>query len=180
MTEARDTLRASEYVYAAIFCEIQLARLALAMGDLPTAVDGSHEARRRRRGRSETSGFAVEAWIHLADAITRSGDPGRALSELAEAQRLLDDDSSPARGTHRPHLGPRLDGARRSRAGRRELSSAVAVAREQRLVYEEAQALFALERLARMKGRTPRRTPRCTRHESLMQRVGEFSTGDDA
>ncbi len=62
-----------------------------------------------------------------------------------------------------------------------QLSSAMEVAREQRLVYEEAQALFALEQLARMDGRNAEADAALHEAESLMQRVGaRVSLGDDA
>ena len=140
LTDARDTLRASEYVYAAVFCEIQLARLAIATGDLPTAVTDLTSLAEEARSIGDV-GMAVEAWIHLSDAIIRSGEPDRALSELTEARRLLDDDSSPLGAPiARIAANALMEQGDFAQAGE-QLSSAMAVAREQRLVYEEAQAL---------------------------------------
>ena len=121
--------------------------------------------------------------MHLADAITRTGEPDRALSELAEAKRLLDDDSSPLGASiARISANALMQQGDLARAGE-QLSSAMQIAREQRLVYEEAQALFALERLARMEGRNPEADATGAAHEaqSLMQRVdASLAAGDDA
>ena len=181
LTAARDTLRASEYLYAAIFCEIQRARLAIATGDLSAAVSDLTSLLEEARSIGDV-GLAVEAWMHLADAITRSGEPERALSELAEAKRLLDDDSSPLGASiARISANALMQQGDLARADE-QLSTAMQIAREQRLVYEEAQALFALERLARMEGLTPRRTPRCMRHKascSASMRVFRRATTPD-
>ncbi|HEU5207568.1 MAG TPA: adenylate/guanylate cyclase domain-containing protein [Gaiellaceae bacterium] len=170
LTEARDTLRASEYVYAAITCDIQLARLAIATDDLPTGLEGLTHALEEARSVGDVA-LAVEAWIHLADAITRSGESERALAELADAKRLLADDSSPlgaplARGT----ANALIEQGDLESAGQ-QLSSAVDVAREQQLVYEEAQALFGLARLARLNGRDAEADAAQHEAERLMQRV---------
>jgi class 3 adenylate cyclase/tetratricopeptide (TPR) repeat protein len=180
LTEARDTLRASEYVFAAVFCEIQLARLAIARGDLPTAVKDLTSLLEEARSIGDV-GLSVEAWMHLADAITRTGEPDRALSELAEAKRLLDDDSSPLGASiARISANALMQQGDLARAGE-QLSSAMQIAREQRLVYEEAQALFALERLARMEGRNPEADAALHEAQSLMQRVGaSLPASDDA
>ena len=180
LTAARDTLRASEYVYAAVFCEMQLARLAIATGDLPTAVADLTNLLEEARSIGDV-GLAVEAWTHLSDAIIRTGEPDRALSELAEARRLLDDDSSPL-GAPIARIAAiaLMEQGDLEQAGE-QLSSAMKVAREQRLVYEEAQALFALERIARMEGRDAEADDALHEAESLMQRVGvSLATGDDA
>ena len=177
--DSRDTLRASEYVYAAVFCEIQLARLAIATGDLPTAVADLTSLVEEARSIGDV-GLAVEAWIHLSDAITRSGEPDRALSELAEARRLLDDDSSPLGAPiARVAASALMEQGDLVQAGE-QLSSAMKVAREQRLVYEEAQALFGLEQLARMEGRHAEADAALHEAQSLMERVEGLSAGDDA
>ncbi len=180
LTAARDTLRASEYVYAAVFCEMQLARLATSTGDLPTAVNALTMLLEEARSMGDV-GLAVEAWIHLADAITRSGEPDRALVELAEARRLLDDDSSPL-GAPLARITANALMQQGELAGAGEqLSSAAGLAREQRLVYEEAQALFGLERLARLEGRAEEADAALHEAESLMQRVGaNFPASDGA
>ncbi|HJR95030.1 MAG TPA: adenylate/guanylate cyclase domain-containing protein [Gaiellaceae bacterium] len=180
LSDARDTLRASEYVYAAVFCEIQLARLAIATGDLPTAVTDLTSLVEEARSIGDV-GLAVEAWVHLSDAIIRSGEPDRALSELAEARRLLDDDSSPL-GAPIARIAAiaLMEQGDLERAGE-QLSSAMEVAREQRLVYEEAQALFGLERLSRIEGREAEADAALHEAESLMQRVDAgLAAGDDA
>ena len=180
LTGARDTLRASEYVYAAVFCEIQLARLAIATGDLPAAVTDLTSLVEEARSIGDV-GLAVEAWIHLSDAIIRTGEPDRAVSELGEAKRLLDDESSPL-GAPIARIAAiaLMEQGDLERAGE-QLSSAMEVAREQRLVYEEAQALFALERLARIEGRDTEADAALHEAESLMQRVdASLAAGDDA
>ena len=180
LTDARDTLRASEYVFAAVFCEIQLARLAIARGDLPTAVTDLTSLVEEARSIGDV-GLSVEAWMHLADAITRTGQPERALSELAEAKRLLDDDSSPLGAPiARIAANALIEQGDLATAGE-QLSSAMEIAREQRLVYEEAQALFALGRLARMEGRIPEADAALHEAQNLMQRVDASpSESDDA
>jgi tetratricopeptide (TPR) repeat protein len=180
LTAARDTLRASEYLYAAVFCEIQLARLAIATGDLSAAVSDLTSLLEEARSIGDV-GLAVEAWIHLADAISRSGEPDRALVELSEARRVLDDDSSPLGAPlARITATVLMQQGELSRAGE-QLSNAMELAREQRLVYEEAQALLALERLARMEGRDSEADAALHEAKSLVQRVGaSLPVGDDA
>jgi class 3 adenylate cyclase/tetratricopeptide (TPR) repeat protein len=170
LTDARETLRASEYANPAVFCEIQLARLAIATGDLATAVADLTRLLEEARSVGDV-GLAVEAWTHLSDAIIRSGKPGRALSELAEARRLLDDDASPLGAPiSRIAANALMEQGDLVQAGE-QLSNAIAVAREQRLVYEEAQALFALEHLARMEGRHAEADVALHEAQSLMERV---------
>jgi tetratricopeptide (TPR) repeat protein len=180
LIEARDTLRASEYVYAAITCDIQLARLAIATGDLSAGVAGLTEALEESRSVGDVA-LAVEAWIHLADAITRSGEAERALSELAEAKRLLADDSSPLGAPLARATANALIEQGDLEKADEELSNAMAVAREQQLVYEEAQALLVLARLARRNGRDAEADAALHEAKSLMQRVDPgLSSGDEA
>ncbi len=177
LTAAQETLRGAQYVYAALFCEIQLARLAVATGDLPTALADLRRILEEARSTGDV-GLAVEAWAHLADAITRSGESERALSELAEARRLLDDVSSPLGAPiARIAANALMERGELDKADE-ELSTAMDIAREQRLVYEEAQALFGLERLARLKGLTAEADAALHEAQSLMQRVSAVLLAD--
>ena len=111
-------------------------------------------------------GLAVEAWIHLADAITRSGEPDRALSELAEAKRLLDDDSSPL-GAPIARIAANALIEQGDLA--RPASSSRAPWRSRESNGSSTRRLKPCSRSSDLPGwrvETPRRTPRCMRHKA--------------
>lgn len=171
LNDAHRTLRDSSFLFAAVFSEIQLARLAIATGNVASVIPELARIVEEARSSGDV-GYAVEAWIHLADAYSRLGEPDRSLSELAEAERFLEDGSSPLRAPlARIRATALMQRGDLSTAGD-ELSSALQVAQGQGLVYEEARALRALARLAQLEGRDADADAALHEAERLMQRVG--------
>jgi predicted ATPase/class 3 adenylate cyclase len=177
LTDARRTLRNSSYLFAAVFCEIQLARLAIATGNVASAIPELTRIVEEARSKGDV-GFAVDAWIHLADAYARIGEPDRSLSELAEAERLLEDASPLRAPLARIRATALIQQGDLSAAGE-ELSSALHVAQGQGLAYEEAQALRALAGLAQMDGRDAEADAALHEAERLMQRIGATRSKDE-
>ena len=179
LNDAHRTLRDSSFLFAAVFCEIQLARLDIATGNVASAIPELTRIVEETRLSGDV-GYAVEAWIHLADAYSQIGEPDRSLSELDRAELLLADNSSPLRAPlariratawmQRGELSTAID----------ELSSALHVAQGQGLAYEEAQALRLLARLAHMEGRDKDAENALHEAERLMQRVGASRGDGDA
>ena len=171
LNEAHRTLRDSSFLFAAVFCEIQLARLAIAKGHVASAIPELTRLVEEARSSGDVD-YAVQAWIHLADAYSQVDEPDRALSELGEAELLLADDSSPLRAPlARIRATASMQRGDLSTAGD-ELSSALHVAHGQGLAYEEAQTLHVLAQLAEMEGRDKDAEDALHEAERLMQRVG--------
>ena len=170
LTDADATLRASGYHLAAMFTETQLARLAIEQGDLPGAIE-SLEALVEEARTSGDAGFAFEAWIYLADALTRSGEAERALAELEQAAALVADDASPQRVPLARESATALMQLGRLAQAEDELETALRMARAQGLAYQEAQTLTALAQLARLEGRESDAEAALHEAERLMQRV---------
>ena len=172
LSDADATLRASGYHLAAMFTEIQLARLAIEKGDLSRAVEtltGLVEEARE----SGDVGYAFEAWIHLANALTRSGEAERALAELEQAAALAYDGASPQRVPLAREVATALMQLGKLPLAEAELATALRLARAQDLAYEEAQALRTLAALAELQGRESDAADALQEAERLMQRVGE-------
>ncbi len=172
LNDADATLRASGYHLAAMFTETQLACLAIEKGDLPRAVESLAALVEEARTSGDV-GYAFDAWIHLADALTRSGQAERALAELEQAAALVGDDASPHRVPLARECATALMQLGRLARAEEELETALRVARAQGLAYEEAQALRAVAELARMQGRESDAADALREAERLMQRVGE-------
>ncbi len=174
LTEAQRTLRASEFFFAAVFCEVQLARLAIARGDVTTAIVDLTRSVDEARSLGNV-GYAVGASIHLAEAFIVSEEPERALEELARAAQLVEHDASPLHAplarTRATALLKRGDLA----TAADELASALSLARAQKLAYEEAQILRSTAALARLQGRDEEADDALHEAERLMQRVEAVS-----
>lgn len=82
--------------------------------------------------------FAVDAAVHLADALTRSGDPERALEVIDVAKDLAGEDAALYEVPLERLRAGALITMGRSDEAFGHLEPALASAREQRLVYEEA------------------------------------------
>ena len=89
-------------------------------------------------------GYAFDAWIHLADALTRSGQAERALAELEQAAALVGDEASPNRVPLAREVATAMMQLGNLARAEAELATALRVARAQGLAYEEAQALRIL------------------------------------
>ena len=172
LNEADATLRASGYRLAAMFTEMQLARVAIEKGDLSAAVDTLTGLVEEARESGEV-GYAFEAWIHLASALTRSGQADRALVELEQAVELAGDSASPQRVPLAREVASALIQLGKLPLAEAELATALRIAKAQRLAYEEAQALRALAALAELQGREQEAADALQEAERLMQRVGD-------
>jgi tetratricopeptide (TPR) repeat protein len=170
LTDADTTLRAAGYHLAAMFTETQLARLAIERGDLPLAVETLaglvDEARE-----SGDVGYAFDAWMHLADALTRSGQAERALVELEHAAAFAGDSASPNRVPLARECATALMQLGKLARAEEELATAIRIARAQGLAYEEAQALRAVAELAKLEGRDSDAADALHEAESLMERI---------
>ena len=171
LSDADMTLRAAGYHLAAMFTEIQLARLAIEKGDSERAIETLTGLVEEARGSGDV-GYAFDAWIHLADALTRSDQAERALVELEQAAALVGDAASPNRVPLARELATAFMQLGNLARAEDELTTALRVARAQGLAYEEAQALRALAALAELQGRETDAADALQEAERLMQRVG--------
>jgi tetratricopeptide (TPR) repeat protein len=170
LTDADAALRAAGYHLAAIFTETQLARLAIARGDLPRAVETLTALVEEARESGDV-GYALEAWIQLADGLTRGGQAERALVELEQAAALAGDDASPHRVPLAREAATALMQLGKLSEAEEELATALSAARAQGLAYEEAQALRGLSELARLQGRVSDADEALHEADRLMQRI---------
>ena len=140
-------LRTAGEVTGSLFAETQLARLALLRGD----VDAAIEDLRRVVDEAVSVGsaaFALEASIYyLAEAYVRRGEAERALETIDDAERTLGVVSSPLAA----HL-TRVRAVAFAQTGHptgalEQAELAIEIARRQRLLHEEAQALRVLAEL---------------------------------
>ena len=160
-----------------IFAETQLARLALVRGDVDAAVEDLGRSR-RRGGAVGSAPFALEAWIYLAESLRQNE---------ANGERALDDPRprpNARSGSSRHQLAAHLARVRATALrpfGRRRAahpsrsSSALVIARRQRLLYEEEQALRVLADLRPASGEEVTGTRGAGRGERLAQRLAAMS-----
>jgi tetratricopeptide (TPR) repeat protein len=141
LQEARRVLRGQKVIGFALFAETQLGRLLMERGELGAAVEALTQVI-EEADRIGQPFFAVDASVHLADALTRSGEPMRALEVIGDARELAGEDAP----LYEVPLD-RLRAAALVAMGRPEeaighIEPALASAREQRLLYEEALLLL--------------------------------------
>ena len=86
--------------------------------------------------------FAVDASVHLADALTRSGHPQQALEAVETAQDLAGEDAALYEVPFERLRAEALINLGRSDEALAHVEPALASAREQRLAYEEALLLL--------------------------------------
>ncbi len=137
LEEARRVLRGQKVIVFALFAETQLARLTMERGEHGSAVDALEQiiVEANRVGQPF---IAVDAAVHLADACTRFGDPEKALGVIEVAQHLAGEDAALYEvPLERLRAGALITLGRADEAAG-HIEPALASAREQRLVYEEA------------------------------------------
>ncbi len=147
LTEAKGVLRANKYLRFALFAETQLGRLSLERGDLVEAISALKAVVAEATSQNQTL-IAVDAAVHLAEAYVRSNDPEAALNVVAEAQQLAGDDAA----LFEIPLG-RVQARALLTLGRREeaaahIATALAGARQQGLIFEQALLLLIQAELA--------------------------------
>jgi class 3 adenylate cyclase/tetratricopeptide (TPR) repeat protein len=138
--EARRVLRGQKVGFA-LFAETQLARLHMERGELDAAV----VELTRVIEEAERTGqpfFAVDASVHLADALTRSGDPARALEVIESARELAGEDAVLYEVPLERLRAEALIAMARLEEALARIEPALASARAQRLAYEEALLLL--------------------------------------
>jgi class 3 adenylate cyclase/tetratricopeptide (TPR) repeat protein len=172
--DAQAILRAAEHVTGSIFAETQLARLALVRDDVDAAV----ESLGRIVDEAVAVGsapFALEAWIYLAEAYARRGESARALDTLDDAERTLGLESSPLASHLARVRAVALNQAGESVAALEQAELAIEIAKRQRLVYEEEQALRVLADLRTASGEDAGSREALDEAESLAQRLAELA-----
>jgi tetratricopeptide (TPR) repeat protein len=143
LEEARRVLRGQKDVRFALLAEIQLGRLIMERGEHQTALTAlSRVIEEARRAGHPLA--AVDAAVHLADACTRSGDPGRALQVIAQARELAGEEAVLYEVPLGRMQAQALLAMDRPDEALVEVKTALASAREQRLVYEVALLLLLL------------------------------------
>jgi class 3 adenylate cyclase len=146
LQEARRVLRGQNVPGFALFAETQLGRLMMERGDLEGAVVGLSGVIQEANQIGQDF-FAVDASVHLADALTRVGEPAEALQVIEQAAELAGEDAAlydvPLR---RLRAGALVVLGHRDEAFG-QLEPALAGARQQRLAYEEALLLLLMEQM---------------------------------
>jgi class 3 adenylate cyclase/tetratricopeptide (TPR) repeat protein len=141
LEEARRVLRAQKMLGFALFAETQLGRLMMERGEHQAAVSALNlvidEANRMGQ-----PFFAVDASVHLADALTRSGDPLRALEVVAVTRELAGEDAALYDVPLERLRAQALVAMDRPDEAATHIERALASARAQRLAYEEALLLL--------------------------------------
>lgn len=133
-------LRAHGLVDAAIFAEIQLARLRLLEGD-----DGAIDRLRELRAEAIRTGqmqSAIEAAILVAHGLVLKGRPQDALDTLAETERGSGGEAELYASTLARTRGHALAALGRTDEARNAVAAGLALAREQGLAFEVAQLLL--------------------------------------
>jgi tetratricopeptide (TPR) repeat protein len=151
LTEARRVLRAHDLADFAIFADAQLARVDIKRGRHEEAVT-TLEALTEEAFDVGHTGIALDATVHLADALIGAGRIEAALQVIENGQRLGGGDAA-----YFEVPLTRLKAAATSRLGDLERAAALAdqaleAAREQDLPYEEALTLLVRADIAGLAG----------------------------
>jgi class 3 adenylate cyclase/tetratricopeptide (TPR) repeat protein len=141
LQEARRVLRGQQVISFALFAEAQLGRLMMEKGQYESAV-AALAAVIDEAKRLDQDFFAVDAAVHLADALTRSGDPLRAIQVIEEARALAGEDAVLYEVPLQRVRAQTLLAMGKPGEALAHTKPALASAREQRLVYEEALLLL--------------------------------------
>jgi predicted ATPase/class 3 adenylate cyclase len=135
--EARRVLRGQKVVGFALFAETQLGRLSMERGDTAAAVAALNAVIDEAISINQDF-FAVDASVHLADALNRSGDPTQALEVVDRAHEIAGEEAALYEvPLERLRAGSLLAMGRSDEALER-IEVALKSARSQRLVFEEA------------------------------------------
>jgi tetratricopeptide (TPR) repeat protein len=141
LQEARRVLRAQNVVSFALFAETQLGRLKMERGEHEAAVVAL-TAVIDEANRVGQDFFAVDASVHLADALNRSGNPLQAVEVVDRALEIAGEDAALYEvPLERMRAGAFLAMGRPGDAVA-HIEPALVSAREQGLMYEEALLLL--------------------------------------
>jgi tetratricopeptide (TPR) repeat protein len=165
-------LRAHGRVDAAIFAEIQLARLRLLRGD-----DGAMDRLMALRDEASRTGqvqSAIEAAILVAHGLVMAGRPQEALDTLAETERGSGDEAELFGSTIARTKAEALAALGSTAEAREAVTAGLALAREQGLAFEVAQ-LSLIE--AELTDDIPTRERLLAEAEALLRGFGVMSSG---
>ena len=151
LDDARSILRAAGEVTGSLFAETQLARLALLRGDVETAISDLRRVVDEAVSVGSAS-FALEAWIYLAEAYLQRGEAERALETIDDAERTLGVVSSPLAAHLTRVRAVAFEQTGHPTGALEQAELALEIARRQRLLYEEEQALRVLAELFSTRG----------------------------
>ncbi len=154
LADARRRLRASGFADAAIFADVQIGRLLLARRSSAEALDVLQRAV-DEAGALGHPKLAQLVSIELGAALLRAGDPESALAVLDAAERAAGDEAMDLKVPLGLARGSALMAVGRYDEAAGDLSTALVLARRQRLLYEEAQLLEARAELARLTRSAP-------------------------
>jgi tetratricopeptide (TPR) repeat protein len=141
LQEARRVLRGQKVIAFALFAETQLGRLLMEQGDTDAAVTTLMQIIEEAH-RIGQPFFAVDASVHLADALARSDEPQRALDVIEEAKELAGEDAVLYEVPLERLRARAFLAMDRPEEASTHIERALKSAREQRLVYEEALLLL--------------------------------------
>lgn len=141
LQESRRVLRGQNVMGFALFAETQLGRLAMERGDLDRAITSLRRVI-EDADRIGQDFFAVDASVHLADVLTRSGSPLEALDVIEKAAQLAGEDAALYQVPLERLRAGALVALDRAADAMTHIEPALASAREQRLGYEEALLLL--------------------------------------
>ena len=141
LQEARRVLRGHKVLNFALFAETQLGRLIMERGEPLAAVSALTEIidEANRAGQFFST---VDASVHLADALTRSGDPRQAIQVIETALELAGEDAALYEVPLERLRAQAFISMGRAEEAKAHVDAALASARAQRLVYEEALLLL--------------------------------------
>ena len=153
---ARRVLRATGVIPFALLAETQLARISLARGEADNALESLTHTYTEMEQIGQ-AGFVLTVAIHLAEAANAAGEASRGLSVLDESARRAGSEAVVQAASVDRMRGALLATLGRIDEARDRLDRALALAREQSLVYEELLVLRQRAELAESSGRDPDR-----------------------
>jgi tetratricopeptide (TPR) repeat protein len=163
--EARRVLRGQKVVSFALFAETQLGRLLMERGEHEAAVAALGLVIEEANDIGQDF-FAVDASVHLADALTRSGDPMAALEVVERALQIAGEDAALYEVPLERLRAEALLSMDQPQEALVHIQPAIVSAREQRLIHEEALLLLLLARAGAGESETLEEADR------LLQRLG--------
>jgi len=140
----------------ALLAETQLARISLARGEADNALESLTHTYTEMEQIGQ-AGFVLTVAIHLAEAANAAGEASRGLSVLDESARRAGSEAVVQAASVDRMRGALLATLGRIDEARDRLDRALALAREQSLVYEELLVLRQRAELAESSGRDPDR-----------------------
>jgi predicted negative regulator of RcsB-dependent stress response len=140
LVEAVRVLR-SHHLADAVFAESQLARLRLNKGEVDQAISMLQRLREEAIAVKEHQS-QVEAALYLCQGYLKLGEPDTALATLEDAERVAGDDAELFGCAIARIRGQALVALGRTDEARRVWDKGIALAKDQQMLFEEAQLLL--------------------------------------